>query len=92
MEALAGIFLLATLIEGLITYLFGSSPEGAPERKHLKFVSLGLGIAAAIAYRVDIPAMIGLTTAIPFVGYIVSGLVIGRGSNYLNDIISTFKR
>lgn len=41
-----GIILLATLIEGLITYLFGDKGEG---RTYLRYVSLGLGIAAAIA-------------------------------------------
>lgn len=92
MEAITGIFLLATIIEGLITYLFGKSEDGAEERAYLKYVSLVLGIGAAIAYQVDLLAMVGLVSAVPFVGYIISGLVIGRGSNYLNDIISSFRK
>lgn len=94
MEAIAGIFLLATLIEGLISYIFGSTGEVGVQsgRSYVKYISLALGIGAAIAYRVDIPAMVGLVSPLPFVSYIVSGLIIGRGSNYLNDIISTFRK
>lgn len=75
--------MLATLIEGLITYLFGENASG---RTYLRYVSLALGIALAWAYKIDIPAMVGLATQFVIVGYIVSGLIIGRGANYLNDI------
>jgi hypothetical protein len=81
---IAGIILLATLIEGLITYLFGEEGEG---RTYLKYVSLALGIGASVAYQVDIPAMVGLTASYSIIGYVVSGLIIGRGANYLNDIL-----
>lgn len=77
--------LLATLIEGLITYLFG---EQLPySRPALRYISLALGIIASIAYKVDIPAMVGLSSGYAFVSYIVSGLILGRGANYLNDIM-----
>lgn len=81
---IAGIILLATLIEGLITYLFGEEAKG---RTYLRYLSLGLGIIFAIAYSLDIPSMVGLTTQYPLVGYVASGLIIGRGANYLNDIL-----
>lgn len=82
-----GIILLATLNEGLINYLFG---EGS-QRAYLKYVSLVTGIALAISYRVDIPALVGLTADLSIIGYIVSGLIIGRGSNYLNDILGLIR-
>lgn len=90
MENLIGIVLLATMVEGLITYLFGESPEGTT-RPYLRYVSLALGVVAAVAYQVDIPAMVGLVSPLPFVSYVVSGLVIGRGSNYLNDILGLLR-
>lgn len=85
LQAIAGILMLATLIEGFITYAFGAKPETRP---YLKFVSLALGILVSIAYGIDIPAMIGLSSSVPLFGFVVSGLVIGRGANYLNDILS----
>jgi len=92
MEAIAGILLLATLVEGTITYLFGAPSEGQPTRWYLKYVSLAFGIAAAFAYKVDLLGMVGLVAISPYVSYVASGLIIGRGSNYVNDIIGKFRR
>lgn len=91
MEAVAGIFILATLIEGLITYIFGESND-SPTRPYIKFVSLAFGIIVSIIYRIDILSMGGLVTSIPLAGYVISGLIIGRGSNYVNDIVSFVKK
>lgn len=90
MEGLIGILLLATLIEGLITYVFGESSDN-PSTPWIRYVSLVLGIGAAVAYQVDIPAMAGLVSPFPYVSYVVSGLIIGRGANYLNDIIALIR-
>ncbi len=81
-----GIILLATLIEGTITYIFGEKSE--TPRPKLKYISLALGVGAAIAYQIDIPAMTGLVSQSAYVGYVVSGLIIGRGANYINDIFA----
>jgi len=81
-----GILLLSTLIEGTLTYIFGENTETS--RPWLRYVSLVLGIVAAIAYQIDIPAMAGLVAVNAYVGYVVSGLIIGRGANYINDIFA----
>lgn len=88
--SILGIVVLATFIEGLITYVFGESSESST-RPWVRYVALVVGIAAAIAYKIDILAMAGLTAAYPYVGYVVSGLVIGRGSNYVNDFVSLIR-
>lgn len=90
MESIIGIMFLATLIEGLIEYTVGSA-EG-DHKPWLKYASLALGIAAAIVYQVDIPAMVGLATSFPIANWIVSGIVIGRGANYANDLIGSFRK
>lgn len=89
MEAFAGITLLAVLIEGLVTYLFDKN-DGVP-RPWVRYVALGLGVVASIAYQVDIPALFGLVSPFPFVGYVFSGIIIGRGSNYVNDILGRIR-
>lgn len=81
-----GILLLSTLIEGTITYLFGEKSESP--RPYIRYISLVLGIVAAIAYRIDIPAMTGLVAINVYVGYVISGIIIGRGANYINDIFA----
>lgn len=82
-----GILFLATFIEGLITYTVG---EKKSTRPYLKYIALALGVAAAILYKVNLLALLdlGLTATNPYVDFVVTGLVIGRGSNYVNDIIT----
>ena len=87
MEIALGIMFLATFTEGLITYLFKDSKKSRP---YMKYVALLVGVGVAVAYKVDIPAMLGLTTAYPIASYLVSGIIIGRGSNYVHDVLSTF--
>ena len=84
-----GLLLLATLIEGTITYLTG---ENSPyTRPYLRYVSLALGIAAAVLYKADILLAVGLKGVTPWVGYVLTGVIIGRGSNYLNDFVTLIK-
>lgn len=87
MEPFLGAFMLAILIEGTITYLFGESSE-EETLPALRYVALVLGIVAASAYRLDLLSALGLTAAYPLIGWIATGLIIGRGSNYVNDFIS----
>jgi hypothetical protein len=91
MEALIGIILLATLIEGTISYLFGNSEEGM-SRPWLKYVSLIFGVLVSVAYNLDLPAMTGLVSPFPYVGAVVSGLIIGRGANYVNDLMALVRK
>lgn len=81
------IIFLATFTEGLIKYIAGDSKKSRP---YMKYVALAVGMVVAVAYQVDIPGMVGLTTPYLLANYIVSGIIIGRGSNYVHDILSTF--
>jgi len=81
-----GILLLSTLIEGTLTYVFGENSD--TPRPWLRYVSLLLGVGAAIAYQIDIPGMAGLVAVNVYVNYVVSGLILGRGANYINDIFA----
>lgn len=86
---IGGLLLLATLVEGTITYLSG---ESAPyKRPYLRYISLVFGILVSVLYRVDILATLGLFGVSPYVGYFMTGIIVGRGSNYLNDIITLIK-
>lgn len=88
MESIIGILFLATFVEGLVEYLFAKENAAQPA---LKYVALALGVALSIAYNVDLLAIAGMTSAVPLVGNIVSGIVIGRGSNYVNDIVGMLR-
>lgn len=88
-EAAIGIFLLATFVEGTVEYLFAK--EGVVSQPVLKYIALALGVVLAIAYNVDLLATVGMTSIVPLVGNVVSGVIIGRGSNYVNDMVGLLR-
>lgn len=53
-----------------------------------KIVSIVLGIVVAVGFGVDLFAMFGLTSTIPYLGTVLSGLLMSRGANYINDILA----
>ena len=85
MNATIGIFFLATFVEGFVEYFFGGG--GHASKPYLKYIALLLGVGAAIAYQVDLLASVGLHSVFPFVDYVISGIIISRGSNFLNDLV-----
>jgi hypothetical protein len=46
-----------------------------------------VGGELAVAYRADALALLGLVTWSPRIGYTVTGLILGRGANYLHDLV-----
>lgn len=50
----------------------------------MKFIGLFL---ASIVYHIDIFDIIGMASLIPYVGMILTGILISRGSNYIYEII-----
>ena len=88
MEVITGILLLTTLIEGSVAYFCASHARLQP---YLAYIALALGVLVSVAYGIDILALFGLKTIVPFLGNVISGIIIGRGSNYLNDLISKLK-
>ena len=47
-----------------------------------------LGIILSIAAQLDAFALVGINFSIPFLGSILTGLVISKGSNYVYDFIT----
>ena len=52
------------------------------------YVAFVLGIAAAVGFQVDLFHALGIAASAPLAGQIATGIVIGGGSNYANDVIS----
>jgi hypothetical protein len=51
----------------------------------LRYVSVLIGVALCIVYRVDLLAYFNLISPWPIAGWIIIGLLIGRGSNFIHD-------
>ena len=87
---LAPIISFSIIVEGIISYTNQFFIDGNFSIKML--VSIILGITIAISYGLDIPSHFDFKSKIPFVGNIVTGILISRGSNYIFDLIKNISR
>ena len=80
-----GIALMAIVIEGVITYV----KEIFVNKNVMWQQVLGivLGIVVAIGYNADLFALFGLTSTIPLLGCVLTGVLLSRGSNYIFDLV-----
>ena len=85
-------FLAFVVTEGTVEYLLGTAFDKIealnPFKWLLMYVSAGLGIFLAFYYAIDILSMIGLPEG-P-VGYAATGILLGRGANFINDLWQRF--
>jgi hypothetical protein len=104
-ETIGAILLLAAIIEALTEYL--ARPlvlrvylwlgllqpiDAKPSLPALRYVSAAFGVALCILYRADLLAILGLGARFSWVGYVVTGLLIGRGANFVNDFAGRWLR
>lgn len=88
----AVVLLLAAMVEGFTAYLFGSWLTGR-YKEALKWIALTMSIALSLAYRIDLlKELFNFTSPVMFVGEILSGFLISRGAQFLNDIFGAAAR
>lgn len=86
-ENMIKIMSLSVIIESLITYF---KEFFVYECFSISMVfSIILGIVIAIIYKLDLPECFNLKSTVPYIGNILTGLLISRGSNYIYDLINT---
>ena len=92
------VFLLAFLTESMTEYIFGVLFEKVqkltPYRWALMYVSAALGVGLAFYYALDLVSLLagvlGESIAPSPLGFILTGLAIGRGANYLHQVVATY--
>ena len=88
MASIVGVVALAFLAESLVEY-FVAEWAG----RWTKYIAAGVGIAMALNFGLDIfGELLGLGSRIPYAGMVLSGLVLGRGANFVNDFADRFLR
>lgn len=80
-----GIVTFAILIEALITYYKEFFAGGGSSWEIV--VSLIFGVTVAIAYKLDLLSNFNLNSQIPYIGNILTGILLSRGSNYIFDLL-----
>lgn len=90
MDALSSIFILAVVVEKLLE-IFKALVNALPffpekfRPMTLELISFTLGILLAYETNINSLTLMGVETLDPLVGVIISGLVIGKGSNFAHD-------
>lgn len=82
-----GLVFLAVVVEGLITYIKMAVVDKVVQWQVI--VSIVLGVLVAVVYNCDLFAMFGLGSTVPYVGNVLTGILLSRGSNYASDLIKT---
>ena len=86
-KSITALLFFAILIEGFVEYIKLSI------QKQMCAEIIGAmvcGIGIAFAYHLDLFAAIGITTDVPYISNVLTGLILARGSNYVFDLIGKF--
>lgn len=88
-------FLIETLVEFALGTLFQKLPALAPYKWLVMYAAIAVALCAAFLYRLDLIHLLAQFVgagSIPQTtfGVIVTGVAIGKGSNYLHDLFTRF--
>lgn len=86
---IAVIIAVAILIEGLVEYgknIADMFYGGDKKTAITQMVTIVVGVALAFAFSADVFIPLGLTVN-HYVGMVLTGIVMSRGSNYVSDLI-----
>ena len=79
------IVIFAILIESIITYINQFFVQEIFSWQ--MFLSIISGIVVAVAYKIDLPSYFNLKSDVKYIGSILTGILLARGSNYIYDIL-----
>lgn len=91
-------FSLAFLVESMTEYLFGILFDKFVAMKKFKwtlqYLSAGAGVGLCFHYQLDLMAFMQNTASVAApptaVGLVLTGLVIGRGANFVHQFVSQY--
>ena len=87
---IAVIVAVAVLIEGLVEYgktIANMFYDGDKKTAITQIVTIVVGIGLAFAFNANMFVPLGLTVN-NYVGMVLTGIVMSRGSNYVSDLIT----
>ena len=84
----AKIVTLAIVNESLTEYLFSDIPVF---EKNIKKLAMIVGVLVALLFKADLFPLLGLTASFPIASQIMTGIIISRGSNIVNDLFGILK-
>lgn len=85
MENLLIIIMIALIAESVWETLKMTWQEGKVSIDRIG--ALVVALILCIGVRLDILALLGINVTIPFLGVILTGILISRGSNFIHDLL-----
>lgn len=81
--------MLAILIEAVL----GSWKDVFVSKKVVwfKVAALALGVLVCVGANIDLFEAVGAPMMFPYVGSVLSGMIAGRGSNYVYELMKTIR-
>lgn len=93
-DVLAHFFVIAVTVEALVEYA-KSIGEAVKNKEYygvgLQGAAIVIAIGLAAMCRLDVYGLLGVTFALPVVGYVLTGIFASRGANYASDIIGKLR-
>lgn len=86
-KSLTALIFFAVLVEGIVEYVkLGIQKNICPEI----ITAIVLGVGCSFAFHLDFFAAVGITTDVPYVPTVLTGIIVARGSNYMFDLLGKF--
>jgi hypothetical protein len=86
-KSLTALVFFAILIEGMVEYI----KLGIQKNICIEIISsMVLGLIVAFGFHLDFFAAVGITTDVPYISTVLTGIIVSRGSNYAFDLIGKF--
>ncbi len=96
MKGILLILTMAIVVEALVEY--GKSigrafmEEGGVKTAVTQLCAIGLGVVLCFACGGDLFAAVGVDFAWPWLGVVLTGVLISRGANYVSDFIGKLQK
>ena len=88
MEQFYALAIAAILVEAVVSFIDNIKEKETGWKYWVSLVAgLGIAILVAVNYDVDIFEFIGFESELPYVGAVLSAVIIARGSNYVADLL-----
>lgn len=82
------LIIIAILVEAIVENIKTTYENGI---NGTRIIALILAIVICILTQTGIFLLLGIDFTIPIVDYILTGIVVSRGANFVNDIISKIR-
>lgn len=87
MDAIMAVLMAAMILEALLQVIKGWVPEDrTPPGWTWPAVGAVLGVALCLLGKVDLLEEAGLYLSIPYVGSVLTGILISRGASFVHDL------